>query len=279
MKYQLNLRKLNVVMLILCLLIVSCAPKSGITRDTKLKDKRSQNSEESFVYNDEKNGEDDILFEESSASNAPEQIAGQDKVEEKKDYDQTGVASWYGRAFQGRKTASGEKFDMYEMTAAHRKIPFGSTIKVKNLENGKEIIVRVNDRGPYKDNRVLDLSYAAARKLGMLATGKAMVGIKVVGDSKKQEFSNMPAYGEQNIKESVDSIGQNLKLQAGAFFSRKNAEKLQGKIEGLVENQVVVKQEDDLFKVRIIGIQSRIKAERYKALLEDEEIPGFIINN
>jgi rare lipoprotein A len=78
---------------------------------------------------------------------------------------QIGNASWYGKSFHGRATASGEDFDMFEMTAAHRQLPLGSLIKVTNLHNGKWIIVRVNDRGPYVKNRILDLSYGAARML------------------------------------------------------------------------------------------------------------------
>ena len=78
---------------------------------------------------------------------------------------QIGTASWYGKSFHGRTTASGEDFDMFELTAAHRQLPLGSLVKVTNLHNGKWIIVRVNDRGPFVKNRILDLSYGAARML------------------------------------------------------------------------------------------------------------------
>ena len=78
---------------------------------------------------------------------------------------QVGTASWYGKQFHGKTTASGENFDMFEFTAAHRKLPLGSFVKVTNLKNGKWIIVRVNDRGPYVGNRIMDLSYSAARML------------------------------------------------------------------------------------------------------------------
>jgi rare lipoprotein A len=78
---------------------------------------------------------------------------------------QVGNASWYGKQFHGRTTASGEDFDMFELTAAHRKLPLGSFVKVTNLKNGKWVIVRINDRGPYVGNRIMDLSYSAARML------------------------------------------------------------------------------------------------------------------
>jgi rare lipoprotein A len=83
---------------------------------------------------------------------------------EQKPY-QVGTASWYGKQFHGKTTASGEDFDMFEFTAAHRKLPLGTFVKVTNLKNGKWIIVRVNDRGPYVGNRIMDLSYSAARML------------------------------------------------------------------------------------------------------------------
>ena len=83
---------------------------------------------------------------------------------EQKPY-QVGAASWYGKQFHGKTTASGEDFDMFEFTAAHRKLPLGTFVKVTNLKNGKWIIVRVNDRGPYVGNRIMDLSYSAARML------------------------------------------------------------------------------------------------------------------
>jgi rare lipoprotein A len=83
---------------------------------------------------------------------------------EEKPY-QVGIASWYGKQFHGRTTASGEDFDMFELTAAHRQLPLGTYVKVTNLGNGKWIIVRVNDRGPYVDGRIMDLSYSAARML------------------------------------------------------------------------------------------------------------------
>lgn len=78
---------------------------------------------------------------------------------------QVGTASWYGKQFHGKTTASGEDFDMFEFTAAHRKLPLGTFVKVTNLKNGKWIIVRINDRGPYVGNRIMDLSYSAARML------------------------------------------------------------------------------------------------------------------
>jgi rare lipoprotein A len=106
-------------------------------------------------------------------SKTPPQAAksGQPKVKAKglkvdeKPY-QVGIASWYGKQFHGRTTASGEDFDMFELTAAHRQLPLGTCVRVTNLRNGKSVIVRVNDRGPYVEGRIMDLSYSAARMVG-----------------------------------------------------------------------------------------------------------------
>ena len=89
-----------------------------------------------------------------------------------------GTASWYGPGFHGKRTASGERFDQNALTAAHRKLPLGSVVKVTNLDNGRSIVVAINDRGPYKKGRVIDLSKGAARKLGIVDDGIAKVRIE-----------------------------------------------------------------------------------------------------
>lgn len=100
--------------------------------------------------------------------------------EVKKGHFQNGVASWYGPGFDGKKTASGETYDMYQMTAAHNVLPLHTVVKVTNIKNDKEIFVRINDRGPFVDERVIDLSFSAAKELGMVADGTAPVNISVI---------------------------------------------------------------------------------------------------
>lgn len=95
-------------------------------------------------------------------------------------FEQTGVASWYGRQHQGKRTASGEAYDMNALTAAHRTLPLGTRVRVTNLENGRSVDVRINDRGPFARRRVIDLSYAAAQQLGAVGSGVFRVGLKVV---------------------------------------------------------------------------------------------------
>ncbi|HSE83173.1 MAG TPA: septal ring lytic transglycosylase RlpA family protein [Thermodesulfobacteriota bacterium] len=91
-----------------------------------------------------------------------------------------GVASWYGKYFHGKETASGEPFNMYDYTAAHRSLPLGTKVKVTNLENGKDVTVDINDRGPYVDGRTIDLSYAAAKSIGITDSGISEVKIEIV---------------------------------------------------------------------------------------------------
>ncbi len=90
-------------------------------------------------------------------------------------YHKRGIASWYGTKFHGGRTSDGEIYDMYTMTAANKEVPLPCYVRVTNLENGKSVIVKVNDRGPFVDNRIIDLSYAAAARIGMLGTGTALV--------------------------------------------------------------------------------------------------------
>src|SRR5699024_5714514 len=93
-------------------------------------------------------------------------------------FTQTGLASWYGRKFQGNPTSSGEPYDMYAMTAAHKRLPIPTRVRVTNLNNGRQVVVRINDRGPFHGDRVIDLSYAAAKKLGMIGHGTTRVRIE-----------------------------------------------------------------------------------------------------
>ena len=95
-------------------------------------------------------------------------------------YSKVGIASWYGKPFHGRKTANGETYDMYKMTAAHPTLPIPSYVKVTNQNNGKSVIVRINDRGPFVDNRIIDLSLAAAHRLDMVDKGLARVRVTAI---------------------------------------------------------------------------------------------------
>nr|WP_315360731.1 septal ring lytic transglycosylase RlpA family protein [Neisseria bacilliformis] len=120
-----------------------------------------------------------------------------DKTEQTAKFSQTGKASWYGPGFHGKKTANGERFDMNTLTAAHRTLPISSRVRVTNLANGKSVVVRINDRGPYHGNRVMDLSKAAAQELGFIRTGTAQVKIEPLAPTDGKTIS------EQNRRSGI----------------------------------------------------------------------------
>ena len=130
---------------------------------------------------------------------------------------ETGIASWYGPDFQGKLTSNKEIYDMYDMTAAHRTLPFGTYVMVTNLDNGLTVTVRINDRGPFVGDRIIDLSYAAARVLGMIGPGTVPVRLEVLRDIS-------PAPGSQGWS-----------VQAGSFISKDNASNLARKLKGNYE--------------------------------------------
>ncbi len=135
-------------------------------------------------------------------------------------YLKQGVASWYGPEFHGKKTASGEIYDMYAMTAAHKTLPISSYARVTNLENQRSVIVRINDRGPFHGSRVMDLSYAAAQKLDLEESGTGAVEIKAI--APEQALAQLQSIAEEQDK--------SVYLQVGTFGNKKTAENLQNKI-------------------------------------------------
>jgi rare lipoprotein A len=123
-------------------------------------------------------------------------------------YDEIGMASWYGPGFHGGKTANGEKYDQNDMTAAHRTLPLPSIVRVTNLNNGKSILVRVNDRGPFKRNRILDLSKAAATKLDIVRSGSAKVRVQFLDRETREYVQNMQ-HGNQYAMDSLKEVDPN----------------------------------------------------------------------
>jgi len=142
-------------------------------------------------------------------------------------FQQKGIASWYGSKFHGRRTSSGEEYDMYAMTAAHKTLPIPIYVEVKNTDNGRVAIVRVNDRGPFHEGRIIDLSYAAATKLGVAQSGTANVVIRIVmsAEDKNKQRSNSV------IESPIDENGK-LYVQVAAFSTEENALQHLGKLQG-----------------------------------------------
>jgi rare lipoprotein A len=150
-------------------------------------------------------------------ANRPYQVFGRDYVPltDARDFRQRGIASWYGRRFHGGPTSSGEPYDMYAMTAAHPVLPVPSYVRVTNVANGRSVVVRVNDRGPFHAERAIDLSYTAAYKLGFADSGSALVEIEALAPLRAGV-------------ETPPSSG--IFLQLGAFAVRENAEALRERL-------------------------------------------------
>lgn len=128
------------------------------------------------------NAKGDVITKSSGRKSYSYTVLGKryQTLADSKGFEQQGPASWYGNPFHGRKTANGETYNMNEMTAAHKELPLGTRVEVTNLSNGRKVVVRINDRGPFHGNRVLDLSRAAAQELGTLNAGVAQVQIRAL---------------------------------------------------------------------------------------------------
>jgi len=142
-------------------------------------------------------------------------------------YTETGTASWYGSKFHGRRTSSGEVYDMHLATAAHKSLPLPTYAEVTNLDNGRKVIVKINDRGPFKGNRIIDLSYGAALRLGMIGTGTARVEVRALNPAQPSSGTRMVAAGSTGSQASKQSTsGHGIFLQMGAFKDPNGAESL-----------------------------------------------------
>jgi rare lipoprotein A len=173
-------------------------------------------------------------------------------------YLERGVASWYGPTFHGGRTANGDKYDMYAMTAAHKTLPLPCHVRVTNLANGRSIVVRVNDRGPFVANRIIDLSYAAATKLDIVRQGTALVEVQAV--SPQAAAAPQPA-----TPAHVPALNQ-LYVQAGAFSDQANADRLLARLRATGIGAAFVRRDDidgrALFRVRVGPVPSVAEYDR-----------------
>ncbi len=164
-------------------------------------------------------------------------------------YVERGIASWYGTKFHGKRTSSGEPYDMYAMTAAHKTLPLPSYVEVTNLENGRKVIVRVNDRGPFHENRIIDLSYSAASKLGVLAKGTGMVEVRAISAGQA------PTSIVSEVKYPEPDALVGLYLQVGAFSTSSRAEQIKKQLQQAIGDAVLIvpltKPEGNLYRVRV----------------------------
>ena len=170
-----------------------------------------------------------------------------DILDDARNYREKGIASWYGTKFNGHKTSNGEIFDLYKATAAHKTLPIPSYALVTNLNNGKSVVVRVNDRGPFHADRLIDLSYGAAVKLGYMAQGTAPVEVEILNIA--------------GVDDRRNSVGGSYRyLQLGAFGAEASAQQLRTQLQGLMSAPVTISpvQSGDklLYRVRIGPVSS-----------------------
>lgn len=207
-----------------------------------------------------------------------------------------GTASWYGPGFHGKKTASGEVFDMTDLTAAHKELPLGTSCIVTNLRNDKSVTVRINDRGPFVKDRVIDLSYAAAKVVGMIDTGTAPVRVEVLagGDTIVGEPVAEPAVVETPIETEIIAsapveprtpapapreTGIVFTIQVGSFSSKGNADTLLGTLSATHKDAYIEEfstTESSYWRVRVGKFATREDAERTAAELTTAGYSVFI---
>ena len=188
-------------------------------------------------------------------------------------FTQSGVASWYGKDFHGKKTSNGEIYNMHAMTAAHKTLPLGVFVRVYNTKNGKESIVRVNDRGPFVKGRIIDLSYAAAKKLGVDVAGTAFVKIEALGYQQDKA-------GGKGYMEPVTYDSGNFTVQVGAFKEQLNAERLSGEMKvvyGFSEVRLTNVNGERFYRVYVGKYSSLLAAEQAEDKLGERGYPGSFV--
>jgi len=204
------------------------------------------------TYNSGDRRSADKPYSGTEATQRPYRIAGKHyyPMASAKGYVEKGRASWYGRKFHGRKTSNGEIYNMYAMTAAHKTLPMNTWVSVENLENGRQITVRINDRGPFVAGRIIDLSYNAAQRMGIVGPGTARVKVTALGKAT--------AYSKKDHTPvtftPVDYWKGNFTVQVGAFKVKTNADKYRIKLSKDYLNAHIVPYEDDrgrFYRVRI----------------------------
>lgn len=191
-------------------------------------------------------------------------------------YVEVGIASWYGEKFHGRRTSNGETYDMYAMTAAHKSLPLPSYVEVINRKNGRKIIVRVNDRGPFHKNRIIDLSYTAAAKLDIIKAGTGLVEIRAIHPrtnetSGKNVSKNVISVKTPVYSSSVSGSAEGFYIQVGSFSNPVNAGKLRARLEGLANGIVHIRETElndmTMYRVRIGPIDNIDVADKIVASL------------
>jgi len=178
---------------------------------------------------------------------------------------QEGLASWYGRPYHGRRTASGEVYDMYALTAAHRTLPFGTWVRVTRRDDGRSVVVRINDRGPFVRDRIVDLSWAAARRIGLDVDGVAPVRLEVLPGPPEREPAAAPAPPARRSSRMAACLW----VQVGAFREHANAVRARERLEAAGERAVILEGPGGLERVRLGPFEDPAEAERARRRVLD----------
>lgn len=190
-----------------------------------------------------------------------------------KGFRQQGVASWYGRKFHGRKTSNGETYDMFAMTAAHKTLPIPTYVRVTNHSNGHSVVVRVNDRGPFHGDRVIDLSFAAASKLGYADNGTARVSIEAI-DTGNNSLNHM------GVVKSDFPKNKQAYIQMGAFSQKNAAQKLLLQLKPLINQRLAISRggNEGLYRVRVgpLSVAGDVKNVQ-NSLMRSKLGSGFVV--
>ena len=226
-------------------------------------------------------------------------------------YDKTGIASWYGKDFHGKRTANGETYNMNALTAAHKTLPMPTYVQVINLENGRSIVVRVNDRGPFVNNRIIDMSRRGAQLLGFQKQGIAKVRVKVIGDTSESFISKKPNTSQEekdqviaapvnvvtskpindknnfsNDRKNIALIAleplesANIYIQFGSFVLYDNANKLSAKLSPYGETKItsIIYKDKEFFRVRMGPIKNiQIADKKLEEIIQNGFINARII--
>ena len=186
-----------------------------------------------------------------------------------KGYVERGIASWYGTKFHGRRTSSGDPYNLYDMTAAHKTLPLPTYAQITNLDNGRSIVVKINDRGPFHDDRIIDLSYVAAMKLDIVKNGTGRVELRAIDPyaptAHLVQAETTVTAPEPATVATPPASSQNLFLQVGAFSSFSNAESLRNRLSNIAASPIVISKSDQpqpLYRVRIGPLSSDQEAQQ-----------------
>ncbi len=225
----------------------------------------------------------------SRSGNKPYRVFGKTYyvMPSSKNYEQRGIASWYGTKFHGRHTSNGERYNMLAMTAAHKTLPLPTYVEVTNLKNGRKVIVKVTDRGPFESNRLIDLSYTAAKKLGMLGHGTAPVDVKAIDPLR---YNTSPRANNIFLAENthhkaaqshyIRALAHPAYIHVGAFRNRVYAEKLKKRLSTVIGSPVSITQlarSGKLYRVQIGPVHDAMKVAQINRQLRSMGIKDFAV--